>query len=71
MNLNHIRERLTGGFKPFVIETSAGSRYEVPHPEFIAVGKAVVVVLGRNDSSTKIDDLHITALHDLPTNKRR
>lgn len=71
MNLKHIRERISGGFKPFVIETSAGSRFEVPHTEFIAVGKSVVVVLGRDDSSTKIDALHITALHDLPARKRR
>jgi hypothetical protein len=71
MNLKHIRDRISGGFKPFVIETSAGSRFGVPHPEFIAIGKTVVVVLGPDDSSAKIDAQHITALHDLPARKQK
>lgn len=71
MNLKHIRERLAGGFKPFAIQTSSGARFAVPHPEFIAIGKSVVVVLGKDDCSTKIDALHITAIEDLPNKKHR
>lgn len=66
MNLERIRERLSGGFRPFAIETSGGKRYQVPHPEFLAVGRGVVVVLGQNDTVTTLDALHIVGLVDLP-----
>jgi hypothetical protein len=66
MNLERIRERLSGGFRPFAIETSGGKRYQVPHPEFLAVGRGVVVVLGQNDTVTTLDALHIVGLEDLP-----
>lgn len=71
MNLDRIRERLTGGFKPFVLETSGGKRYEVPHPEFLAIGRGVVVVLGSNDSVNTIDAPHIVGLDDLPAKQKR
>ena len=71
MNLKHIRERMADGFKPFVIETSTGRRYKVMHRDFIAVGKSVALVLGRNDSVTRIDAAHISAIMNLPTGKRR
>jgi hypothetical protein len=70
MNLERIRDRISNGFRPFVILTSAGKRYEVPHPEFLAVGKGVVVVLGKNDSVSTLDALHIVAVEDLPGRKR-
>jgi hypothetical protein len=43
----------------------------VPHPEFIMVGRNVVAVLGKDDSVTTIDALHIVAIEDLPAAKRR
>ena len=70
MNLDRIRERLRNGFKPFAIEVSSGKRYDVPHPEFFMIGKSVVAVLGKNDSVTTIDALHITAIKDLPLRRR-
>ena len=66
MNLERIRERLSGGFRPFAIATSGGKRYQVPRPEFLAVGRGVVVVLGQNDTVTTLDALHIVGLEDLP-----
>ncbi len=71
MNLAQVRSRLRNGFQPFALVTTDGRRFEVPHPEFIAVGKSVVVVLGRDDLSTKIDALHIVSLEDLPTRKKK
>jgi hypothetical protein len=71
MNLANIRERLSNGFRPFVVEVSSGRRFEVPHPEFIMVGKNVIVVLGRNDVATTIDALHIVSIKDLPPKGRR
>ncbi len=71
MNLVHIRERLSNGFRPFVVETTNGRRFEVPHPEFIAVGRNLIVVLGRNDVATTIDAIHIVSIKDLPASGRR
>jgi hypothetical protein len=71
VNLDRIRERLENGFKPFVLELSSGRRVPVPHPDFIAIGKGVVVVLGKNDSVTALDGLHITAIEDLRATRRR
>ncbi len=49
MNIQRIRERVTKGFKPFVIHLADGRKFAVPHPEFIAVGKNVIVVIEKND----------------------
>jgi hypothetical protein len=46
-----------------------GKRYLVPHPEFIMVGRGVVAILGKDDSVTTIDALHIVAVEDLPKSK--
>jgi hypothetical protein len=69
MNLEHIRERLRNGFRPFLLTTTDGRRFPVPHPDFVAVGKNVVVVLDQKDRSTKIDALHIVSVEDLPARK--
>jgi hypothetical protein len=71
MNLDRIRERVANGFKPFVLQLSSGRSIPVPHPDFIALGKGVAVVLGEDDSVTTIDALHIAALQDLPAARRR
>ena len=71
VNLNRIRERLENGFKPFVLELSSGRRVPVPHPDFIAIGKGVVVVLGKDDSVIHIDALHITAMKNVPPLRKR
>jgi hypothetical protein len=70
VNLGRIRERLSNGFKPFVLELSSGKRLRVPDPEFIMIGKNVVVVMGQNDSVTMADALHIVAMENLPVKKR-
>jgi len=64
MNVDRIRKFVTGGFKPFCIRTSDGQRYEVPHPEFVAIGKGVVVVIGKDDRVNTLDPLHITAVEE-------
>jgi hypothetical protein len=71
MNLDRIRERLSNGFKAFVLELSSGKRVPVPHPDFISIGKSVVAVIGKNDSVTTADALHIVSLEDLPTKRRQ
>jgi len=70
MNAERIRKKITNGFRPFALEVSSGKRYVVPHPEFIMVGRNVVAVMGKDDSVTTIDALHIVAIEDLPAAKR-
>ena len=64
LNLQHVRERLGPNFEPFVLSLSDGRRFEVPHRDFIAVGRGVVVVLDKDDASHKIDALHIVSIDD-------
>ena len=71
MNTERIRQKLGNGFRPFALQLSSGKRYVVPHPEFIMVGKNVVAVMGSDDSVVTIDALHIAAIEDLPSPKRR
>ena len=71
MNLDRIRERLSNGFKPFTIELSSGKRLKVPHPDFISIGRNVIAVIGRNDSVTTVDALHIVSVEDLRQTTRR
>ena len=65
MNLDLIRKRVTGGFRPFVIRTSDGREFKVPHPEFIAVGKYAVAVVDAEGDIDTIAALHIASIKDL------
>jgi hypothetical protein len=71
MNPERIREKLSNGFKPFVLELSSRIRVAVKHPDYVIVGKGVVVVMDDNDSISTLDALHITAIEELPTPPRR
>ena len=62
MNIQRIRERVIKGFKPCVIHLSDGRKFAVPHAEFIAVGKSVVVVIEPNDRVNTLDPVHITSI---------
>jgi hypothetical protein len=66
MNLDKIRKRVTGGFRPFSVLTSDGNSYAVPHPEFILVGKSAVAVTDQEGDIAVLDPLHIVALKDIP-----
>ena len=65
MNRTEIRKRITGGFRPFVIRTSDGREFKVPHPEFVAVGKYDVAVVDDEGHINSIAYLHITSIKDL------
>ena len=71
MRITDIRERLSNGFEPFLLRLTDGRRIEVPHPDFIAVGKHVVVVLDRGDAARKIDAPRIVSIEDLPKGRRK
>jgi len=69
MNVERIRKRINGGFRPFIVLTSDGREYPVPHPEFILVAKHGIAVADKDGDIVSIDPLHIVALKDMPARK--
>ena len=65
VNVEQIRKRLHEDFSPFVIRLSDGRKFPIPHPDYIAVGKHLVIVIDNDDYSVKIDPLHIVSLDDI------
>ncbi len=65
MNVEKIRKKLIGGFQPFVIRTSDGREFDVPHPEFIAIGKYEVAVVDKEGDIDLLDPLHIVSIKSL------
>jgi hypothetical protein len=66
INLNPLRDRLSGPFSPFVIHLSDGRKFPIPHRDFIAVGKGVVSIVDERDSTHTVDALHIVSISDPP-----
>lgn len=64
MVIERIRERIRSGFKPFTLSLSDGRSIFVPHPEFVAVGSNVVVVITKDDRVNTIDPRHIVSLEE-------
>jgi hypothetical protein len=62
MNIEKIRKRLSGGFRPFVLRTSDGREYRVRHPEFVALGKSDVAVVDKDGDINVLDALHIVSI---------
>ena len=62
MNIEKIRKQVTGGFRPFILRTSDGREFHVPHPEFIAFGKSDVAVVDRSGDINILEALHIVSL---------
>lgn len=63
MDLHGIREALhKQPFEPFTIRLADGRSFFVPHPELVAVGKRLVIVVEKNDSWSKIEPLLIVSL---------
>ena len=65
MNIEKIRKQITGGFRPFILRTSDGREYRVPHPEFIALGKSDVAVVDKDGDINVLDALHVVAIKTL------
>ena len=69
LNLNPLRDRLNGPFVPFVIHLSDGRKFEVPHRDFIAVGRGIISIVDKRDSTHTVDALHIVSICDLPARR--
>jgi hypothetical protein len=64
MNLNLLVKRLRGGFRPFVLRLTDGRSFQIPHPEFIAVGSSWVVVADKDGDPVYVDSQHIVSVDD-------
>ena len=64
MNFDQLRKRMTNGFHAFTLHLSDGRKFPVRHPEFIAVGRNIVVVIGDDDFANLIDPLHIVSIEE-------
>lgn len=64
MDLDEIQNRLRNGFRPFILKTSDGKEYPVPHREFIMVTRRIVVVADTKGSVDILDPGHIVALRE-------
>ena len=70
MNIEKIRKRLTGGFVPFILRTSDGREFKVPHPEFILISpKGGLAVVDEDGDIDLLDPLHIVSLKELRSGK--
>ena len=65
MNLDKIRERFVGEFRPFSLRTSDGREYAIRHPQALMYGPRGVVVLDRDGAFVILDAIHVVALKDL------
>ena len=64
LNLDVIRKRIRGGFRPFTLYLSDGRSFAVPHPEFIALPKGYAFVVGDDGVGDYVDPLHIVSLKE-------
>jgi len=68
MNRELIRQNLSGR-GPFIVRTSDGKEYTVPHSEFVLVGRHNIVVEHQNGFLDIIDPLHVVSIR--PGGKRK
>jgi hypothetical protein len=65
MDLNTLRDALHQvPFQPFTIRLADGRSEHVKHPEFVAVGPRIVVVVREDNSVAKIEPLLIVSLEE-------
>jgi hypothetical protein len=65
-NLKPIQVRLEGPLSSFGIHLSDGRDFAIPHRDFIAVGKSVISMVDRHDSTHTVDALRIVSISDPP-----
>ena len=72
MDLNALRAALQRRpFKPFIIRLADGRSEPVKHPEFVAVGHRLAVVIREDNSSLHIEPLMIVSLDYEGPSKQR
>ena len=68
MDVNTIREAvLQRPFKPFTLRLNDGREFRVPHPEFVAVSKRVVLLIRPdNEAGIYLEPVLIASLAYVP-----
>lgn len=66
-SLIHKRLSNPGPFVPFTVSLSDGRSFKVPHRDFIAVSKKVVVIIDTDDLPVSISPNHIVSINDMVT----
>jgi hypothetical protein len=61
MNADELHKLTANGFRPFKLYLSDGRSFDVPHPDYIAISRRVVVVIGEDELPNIIDPLHIVS----------
>ena len=60
MNVQELKKKVSGGgFRPFSLRTTDG-QFEVPHPEFILIGKYSIAVLDKKQNRVEDARAHFT-----------
>jgi hypothetical protein len=66
VSVQELKKRVSGGgFRPFAIRTTDGQEFEIPHPEFILIGKFSIAVRDKRGFINNIDPLHIVSAREL------
>lgn len=66
VSVQEIKKKVSGGgFRPFAIRTTDGQEFEVPHPEFILIGKYSIAIRDKQGFINNIDPLHIVSAREL------
>ena len=65
MNVEKVRRKLSGGFRPFKSRTSDGRESEVPHPEFILIAANEIGVVSEDGYIDTLEPLHIVSVRTL------
>ncbi len=68
MNRDLIRQQLSGA-GPFLVRTSDGKEFTVPHPEFVLVGRHNLAIENEEGVFDIIDPMHVVSIR--PVRKRR
>jgi len=69
MNVQELKKRLIGGFRPFTIRTTNGQEFVIPHPEFLLIGKYSIAVRDKEGFINTLDPLHIVSAKELSRRK--
>jgi hypothetical protein len=68
MNRELIRQQFIGQ-GPFLIRTSDGKEFPVPHPEFVLIGRHNIVIENATGLLDIIDPLHVVSIRPGPRRK--
>lgn len=70
MNREAVRQQLSGR-GPYIVRTSDGKVYRVPHSEFVLVGRHNLVIENEAGAFDIIDPLHVVSIRPPAPRKQR